>query len=66
MQDTERQQFEDKVHELNTSSVHKDQQLQESLSRLQDVQHQLDTAKVVLKIRLITMLRCCLIIGQRD
>ena len=50
IQDAERQQFEDKVQELNTSSINKDQKLQESFSRLQDVEHQLDTAKVVLNM----------------
>lgn len=39
-------QYEDNVQQLETDNIHKDQQLQEVHSRLQDVQQQLDSAKV--------------------
>ena len=43
----ENKQYEDSVHQLETSSIHKDQQLNEALGSLGNVQLELNSYKVV-------------------
>lgn len=45
--EAEKKQYEDNVHQLENVNISKDQQLQEALGHLQDVQQQLDSAKVL-------------------
>ena len=44
----ENKQYEDSVHQLETSAMHKDQQLQEVLGQLDNVKQELNGYKVVL------------------
>jgi len=60
----EKKQFEDSVKQLETDNTHKQQQLLEAHDHLEDVQKQLDSAKVVLAVCLVTGLTCDLFIGQ--
>lgn len=45
--EVEIKQYEDNVRHLETDNIHKEQQLKEAFSQLQDVQQQLTSAKVI-------------------